>query len=110
MTITGISVAGYDSSFILHTSSFKGFPSRRLTKEMATMRLARRSFVTFASLLFPLSVIGAARPQDSPPKGVSELGWISGKWVLESRGSRQEEIWSAPDGGSMVGIMRVTRD
>ena len=72
------------------------------------MVAARCSFVIFAGLLGALSCTTNAKAKGPDDKSVSALGWIAGKWVLEAKGSRQEEVWTAPAGGSMIGMMRVT--
>ena len=38
-----------------------------------------------------------------PPRHVSELGWMSGRWVAITNGRWTEEHWSAPRAGTMMG-------
>lgn len=42
---------------------------------------------------------------------VSRLGWLSGHWRTEAaaNGSWTEEIWSGPDGASLLGLNRTVR-
>jgi hypothetical protein len=45
--------------------------------------------------------------QAPPPARVSDLAWMSGRWVPETWNERwQEEIWSEPRGGIMLGYGR----
>src|SRR4026209_826341 len=74
------------------------------------MVLSRRSIVILPLLFVTAIIAVSARGKTPDDKGVSVLSWLAGKWVLESRGSRQEEVWTAPAGRSMIGMMRVTRD
>ena len=49
---------------------------------------------------------GATRPRAS----VTDLAWLAGTWSGEGLGGRIEEVWSTPDGGSMVGYFRLVKD
>jgi hypothetical protein len=45
--------------------------------------------------------------QAAAPARVADLGWMSGRWVPETWNERwQEEIWSEPRGGVMLGYGR----
>ena len=74
------------------------------------MLSSRCSFVIFSLSLVVVAGSILAKTKSPEEKGITALGWLAGKWVLESRGSRQEEVWTAPAGGSMIGMMRVTRE
>ena len=41
---------------------------------------------------------------------VADLAWLAGTWTGEGLGGRIEEVWSAPDGGAMVGYFRLVKD
>lgn len=41
---------------------------------------------------------------------ISDLAWIEGRWKGECNGEPIEEHWSAPDGGSIMGMFRWIRD
>jgi len=46
--------------------------------------------------------------QAPPPARVSDLAWMSGRWVPETWNERwEEEIWSEPRGGIMLGYGRA---
>lgn len=40
---------------------------------------------------------------------LADVGWLSGKWVVENGETYSEEWWSAPSGDSMVGAWRLSR-
>jgi hypothetical protein len=40
---------------------------------------------------------------------IDNLGWISGTWTGQLGNARIEEIWSHPEGGSMIGMFRLTK-
>lgn len=44
------------------------------------------------------------------PAKVADLSWLAGTWTGEGLGGRIEEVWSAPDGGAMVGYFRLVKD
>ena len=41
---------------------------------------------------------------------IGDLAWIEGRWTGEAFGGKIEEIWSAPDGESMMGMFRLISD
>ena len=41
--------------------------------------------------------------QAPPPQRVTDLAWMSGRWVSEQGGRWTEEHWSAPRAGTMMG-------
>ncbi|HVT44649.1 MAG TPA: DUF6265 family protein [Thermoanaerobaculia bacterium] len=41
---------------------------------------------------------------------ISEMEWLAGWWSGEGLGGRTEEVWTAPEGGAMVGMFRFVRD
>ena len=65
--------------------------------------------------------LGAAEPSggapaaespvaDTLPSGavsVADLAWLAGSWGFEEDGRRYEEHWTAPDGGTMLGMSRT---
>jgi hypothetical protein len=40
---------------------------------------------------------------------LDSLSWLAGSWVTETKDERTEETWSAPEGGSMLGIARTIK-
>lgn len=54
-----------------------------------------------------------ATPEESaievvgPPRTVSDLAWMAGTWVAHEGETTQEEAWSAPLGGLMLGHGRT---
>ena len=51
-------------------------------------------------------------PKDAPRPAarVADLQWLAGRWEGEGLGGKIEEVWSAPDGGAMVGYFRLLKD
>jgi hypothetical protein len=50
---------------------------------------------------------------DTLPTGavsVADLAWLAGSWGFETGGRRYEEHWTAPDGGTMLGMSRTVAD
>jgi hypothetical protein len=37
---------------------------------------------------------------------VADLAWMAGHWSGEAAGTRTEELWTAPDGGLLLGLHR----
>lgn len=44
------------------------------------------------------------------PSGVERLAWLQGCWTAASPRGVIEELWTAPRGGSMLGLSRTVRD
>ncbi len=61
-----------------------------------------------AALLGCLVVAGAAR--SSPETSVSGLAWLAGCWASVDGEFGTGEVWTAPAGGTMLGVSRTVRD
>ena len=46
----------------------------------------------------------------SPPATIADMAWLAGHWTGDALGGVSEEIWSAPQGGSMMGMYRLIRN
>jgi len=44
----------------------------------------------------------------SPQADLSGLAWLVGQWSGEGLGGQIDEIWTAPQGGAMLGMFRLT--
>ena len=51
--------------------------------------------------------LGAGRPAAAK---LDEMEWLVGRWVGSALGGDVEEIWTAPQGGAMMGMYRLVRD
>jgi uncharacterized protein YijF (DUF1287 family) len=51
----------------------------------------------------PAGAAGAS----SPPARIEDIAWIAGAWRCSALGGTAEETWSAPAGGSMMGMFRL---
>lgn len=50
-------------------------------------------------------------PGAKPPQAtIDAVSWLAGRWTGDGLGGRTEETWSAPDGGTMVGMFRLVRE
>jgi hypothetical protein len=43
------------------------------------------------------------------PPDIARLGWLEGHWAGEREGVLNEEIWTSPAGGAMLGLHKDTR-
>ncbi|HUP65863.1 MAG TPA: DUF6265 family protein [Thermoanaerobaculia bacterium] len=41
---------------------------------------------------------------------VADMAWLAGHWKGEALGGKTEEIWTAPDHGTMLGMYRLVKD
>ena len=60
-----------------------------------------------------LLIAGAAMllmGQASPPARLDDLAWLSGRWESNRGASWNEENWSTPRGGMMMGYSRSVRE
>jgi hypothetical protein len=53
-----------------------------------------------AGLAILVGALGAAAPAGE----VERLGWLEGRWVGEKDGVSMEELWTAPRGGTLLGL------
>ncbi len=51
-----------------------------------------------------------AENQTSPPANIEQASWIAGHWKGTAFGGLVEEIWSAPQGKSMMCVFRLSID
>ncbi len=59
-----------------------------------------------AALALP-SAAPAQAPAPAPARAVlSDLSWMAGRWIDDSGGNLSEEVWTAPEGDSMMGMWR----
>lgn len=63
-----------------------------------------RTPVGVVAILSALPLLGAAR--EPAQYGIQDVAWLAGSWVHETAGSRAEEHWMAPAGGTMSGMAR----
>jgi hypothetical protein len=61
-----------------------------------------------AILVALLAVAGAAR--SSPESPVANLSWLAGCWASVGGEFGTGEVWTAPAGGTMLGLSRTVRD
>lgn len=46
----------------------------------------------------------------SPKATLADVAWLAGRWTGPALGGTSEEIWSAPNGGAMMGMYRLVKD
>jgi hypothetical protein len=59
-----------------------------------------------AIMMAGLLLTGQAAP---PAATTADLGWMSGRWVVDSDDRWTEEVWSQPRAGVMLGFSRTER-
>lgn len=68
--------------------------------------MPRKHRVLLLALAPMLTLPGAAAPDG----GLDALAWLAGCWRGEGGGGRNEECWTPPEGGMMLGVNRVISD
>lgn len=63
--------------------------------------------VLLAFLLLAPAFALAAEP--APPPSLGDLAWLAGSWQGRAGEIEQEEVWTAPKGGMMLGLHRDVR-
>ena len=48
--------------------------------------------------------------EKSPPATIADMQWYAGRWTGSGLGGVNEEIWSPPSSGTMMGMYRMTKD
>lgn len=51
-----------------------------------------------------------AQGETSPPATIDDMAWYAGIWRGSGLGGDNEEIWSAPTNGTMMGMYRLLQD
>jgi len=46
----------------------------------------------------------------SPPATLADVAWLQGRWTGDGLGGVNEELWSPPGGGVMMGMYRLLKD
>jgi hypothetical protein len=62
-----------------------------------------------AGLAALLLAVAGSPPAATPPCTLDGLGWLAGAWASDTGGTRTEEVWLEPRGGTMLGVNRSTR-
>ena len=66
----------------------------------------KRVIRLLAALALPAAAL-AQFPAPAPSRAVlADLSWMAGRWVDDSGGNLSEEVWTAPEGDSMMGMWR----
>lgn len=71
---------------------------------------------TLLLLLFGLTLCNAQETlqlkegQSSPPAKIQDVAWIEGHWQGEAFGGIAEEIWSPPEGQTMMFVFRLLHE
>lgn len=65
--------------------------------------------LVLAALLLAGNALAATAP--APAAGVEQLGWLSGCWQSTAAGTEagSVEMWTTPDGGTLLGLSRTVR-
>jgi hypothetical protein len=61
-------------------------------------------------IVVPVPLHAQTRQSDSVEAALSQLVFISGRWLGEWKGGVIEEQWSAPEGDNMMGMFRLVKD
>jgi hypothetical protein len=66
----------------------------------------KRAVVLLAMLALPSAAVAQA-PAPAPSRAVlADLSWMAGRWIDDSGSNLSEEVWTAPEGDSMMGMWR----
>jgi hypothetical protein len=82
------------------------------------MRIAIAIMVVMAGAVAPLTAqekltentLRLSADAKTTPGNLADMSWIEGRWIGEGLGGRLEEVWTAPEGGAMMGMFRLIRD
>lgn len=53
---------------------------------------------------------GEPRPLRPGDPALQSVAWLAGSWACDYRGALIEEHWTAPSGGTLMGMSRTVRD
>jgi hypothetical protein len=64
----------------------------------------------FAAQPWTANTLRLAEGEKSPPATIADMGWYEGRWTGSGLGGYNEEIWSPPRDGMMMGMYRMLKD
>ena len=65
----------------------------------------------FASCLVVVLALAGPPPSGGGPADIASLSWLAGSWEgKDASGLEMEELWTAPKGGTMLGLHRDVKD
>lgn len=76
----------------------------------AAIALALATVPTNAQTKQTENTVKRAADADIPVATVADMAWLAGRWTGEGLGGWNEEIWSPPAHGVMMGMYRMARD
>jgi hypothetical protein len=59
---------------------------------------------------FTANTMRLAPSEARPSASIDAMGWLAGTWTGDGLGGENEELWSAPRHGVMMGMYRMIRD
>ncbi|MCB0487797.1 MAG: DUF6265 family protein [Cyclobacteriaceae bacterium] len=74
-------------------------------KTILTMAFALQCLTLSAQTEFP-NTLTLPEGSASPKASLKNIEWLAGRWVGEAFGGTTEELWSPPDGKSMMSVFR----
>jgi hypothetical protein len=83
-----------------------------IARSIAVLSIASCLFcdASHAAEVMTPSTLRLAPGASSPRASLEAMAWIAGTWRGAASGGESEETWGIPNGGSMLGMYRLTKD
>jgi hypothetical protein len=77
---------------------------------LGALLLLAATSTSFAAQPWTANTQRLAEGEKSPPATIADMGWYQGRWTGSGLGGYNEEIWSPPRDGMMMGMYRMLKD
>lgn len=81
-----------------------------MTSSLVALALCASAGGGHAAETLTANTLRLAEGEASPPATIEAMAWLAGVWGGSGLGGDNEEIWSAPRHGVMLGMYRMLRD
>lgn len=72
-------------------------------------RMIRGMYVNVSKIALATLIVATCSVARAEPPSIANLSWLSGCWAREQGEPGSGEMWTAPAGGTMLGISRTIR-
>jgi hypothetical protein len=79
-------------------------------RTMTAFLLLLAATSSFGEQTWTTNTLRLAEGEKSPPATIADMGWYEGRWTGSGLGGHNEEVWSPPRDGAMMGMYRMIKD
>ena len=79
-------------------------------RTMTALLLLLAATSSFGEQPWTTNTLRLAAGEKSPPATIADMGWYEGRWTGSGLGGHNEEVWSPPRDGAMMGMYRMIKE